>query len=191
MDKVVEEMARQTYENLAKTTRTDPVTGLFNRRYLNLELGKLAEKSEPFSVLYIDIDGFKAVNDTYGHDTGDHVLRGVGEILKTHSRPDDIGFKYGGEELVLITRGEIPQDSLEKRAEQIRKTIEDTRFRNTRESTAKEEGSIQITVSIGAATRNGSEYPFDVVKRADDAMRLAKSEGKNRVKTEFDLKSYE
>lgn len=162
---------------------TDGLTGLHNRRYLDSHLGALFEESKlrqrPVSALILDIDRFKTINDTYGHDAGDEVLRAFAERIRTHTRGIDIVARYGGEEIVII----LPDADVEGAhliAERIRERIEATPFLIQRETR-----NVTVTVSIGvSARRAGDTSAADMLKRADVALYRAKDFGRNRVEAE-------
>lgn len=165
------------HHRIQELSITDPLTGLYNRRYLNLRLGEEWARSvrhhQPLSVILADVDNFKSVNDTYGHDKGDEVLRALGAILKKQVRKEDIAARYGGEEFVLA----LPDTESKEAAviaERIRKTMEDTPFEWMGKS---------ATISIGVAA-----YPDEMVESyeellqsSDQTMYTAKVSGKNRV----------
>ncbi|HEX8417128.1 MAG TPA: PleD family two-component system response regulator [Methylobacterium sp.] len=159
---------------------TDGLTGLHNRRYLDSHLGALfAEavlKQRPVAALMLDIDRFKTINDTFGHEAGDEVLKAFADRIRTHTRGIDIVARYGGEEIVII----LPDAGVEGAhtiAERIRERIEAVPFsiqRDTRE--------VSVTVSIGVAGRHADDAgPADMLKRADIALYRAKDSGRNRV----------
>ena len=160
--------------------RTDYLTHLFNRRYIDgaiAELQKSAEEnSSPFSVVVLDIDHFKNVNDRYGHSTGDYVLQQIAEVIKKNIRKDDIAARWGGEEFIII----LP-DTSEKLAycvgERIRREIEQWYFKSE-----NVKGKISISVSVGITEANSAERDFSkVILRADQGMYEAKYAGRNRT----------
>jgi diguanylate cyclase (GGDEF)-like protein/PAS domain S-box-containing protein len=157
----------------------DPLTGLYNRLFLidNLERElKQAERAGgALSVIMIDIDHFKAVNDRYGHLAGDEVLRHFARILKTHARSSDMACRYGGEEFFLV----LPDTCLEvagERAEQLRQTL-------TEQNPQFESRDIAITASFGVASfsLDGGVSTIDLIGKADAALYQAKNSGRNRV----------
>ena len=156
----------------------DTLTGLFNRRFLaetlDREFSRAKRENQPVSLLMIDIDHFKLVNDSFGHKAGDEVLKSFGEHLLTHIRQEDIAFRYGGEEFLLVLPGAASHDS-QLRADNIRKMVEDIGF-------SIEDRHGQITVSIGVAEYpvNGAT-PDEVLTKADEALYAAKNGGRNRV----------
>ncbi|RLJ69800.1 diguanylate cyclase (GGDEF)-like protein [Hydrogenivirga caldilitoris] len=160
----------------------DNITGVFNRRAFD-EFGKevidrFLALGKPVSVLMIDIDDFKKINDNYGHQVGDRVLAELGRLIKETLRDSDMVFRYGGEEFLAILPSTPLSGSL-RAAENIRKRIELHRF------SAGEE-TIRLTVSIGAAQGQGEDKDAeDVILRADKALYIAKKTGKNRVAREI------
>ncbi|KQP50262.1 response regulator PleD [Methylobacterium sp. Leaf399] len=162
---------------------TDGLTGLHNRRYLDSHLGGLFEEARlrqrPVSALLLDIDRFKTINDTYGHDAGDEVLRAFAERVRTHTRGIDIVARYGGEEIVII----LPDADVAGAhiiAERIRERIEATPF-----LVQKGTRTVPVTVSIGVSARRGEDdTAAAMLKRADLALYRAKDSGRNRVEAE-------
>jgi two-component system cell cycle response regulator len=159
---------------------TDALTGLHNRRYMANQLQALLQRAnhggEPTSVLLLDIDHFKGVNDLFGHDAGDEVLREFGVRLATNVRAVDLPCRMGGEEFVVVMPGTRLEDA-HRIAERIRTNVEVAPFR-----ILGGQESLPITVSIGvAASRGADETPESLLKRADDGVYEAKSAGRNRV----------
>lgn len=162
---------------------TDPLMDINNRRYLEQKLHEEFSKTEryglSFSILMIDIDYFKKINDTYGHDVGDMVLRNLGRLIKKFIRDFDTVARYGGEEIMILcplTDGQHATSLAQRLREEIEKSI------IVPASMDKEGREIRITVSIGVA-EYVPELPTieALLKRADRAMYLAKHEGRNRV----------
>jgi two-component system cell cycle response regulator len=158
---------------------TDPLTGLHNRRYLESHLGGLvdaaADGDKPLSLMILDIDHFKAVNDTYGHDAGDEVLKAFAERVKTVIRGVDVLCRLGGEEFIIV----MPDTSLEvagRVAERVRQTVGGAMF-----AIDKGERHIAVTVSIGLAERRNGREADSMMKRADRALYRSKALGRNRV----------
>ena len=166
------------YEKVEGLAITDGLTGLYTRRYfferLNEELSRSKRHSFSFSFLMIDIDAFKACNDTYGHLVGDIILRDVARLTKESVREIDLVARYGGEEFSLVLP-ETDKKSAHLAAERIRKKIDEHIFKTYDEK-------LKITVSIGLAV-----YPEDsldaseLIEKADKALYLAKGSGKNIV----------
>ncbi|NGN40062.1 PleD family two-component system response regulator [Mesorhizobium sp. CGMCC 1.15528] len=159
---------------------TDGLTGLHNRRYLDSHLQTLFDRAvarrRPISVMITDLDRFKSVNDTYGHDGGDDVLREFARRLRKNVRGIDLACRYGGEEFVVVmpdTDGVIA----EKVAERIRSEIAQTPF-----AVGKDGQTLNVTISVGVSSlRRGTDTVEDLMKRADVALYEAKTGGRNRV----------
>jgi len=170
---------RDNVQASMEMTVVDPLTGLHNRRYLELHLATLvtqaAEKRQPLSLMILDIDHFKMVNDTFGHDAGDQVLKGFAGRIRKVVRGVDLFCRLGGEEFVVV----MPNTNIEialKIAERIRTAVEKDVFAITTQGI-----SIPITVSIGLAE---SGYGIDadaLLRRADKALYKSKDGGRNMV----------
>jgi diguanylate cyclase (GGDEF)-like protein len=162
-------------EKLRTQSLRDPLTGLYNRRYMEDALERLVSLAErtgtATSVLMIDLDNFKRLNDQNGHAKGDAVLRDVAAQLVAALRPSDVVSRYGGEELVVILPSCGLEDA-EQKAETLRQRIE----------SLGEAHGVAITASIGVATvPETATSPVDVIPLADAALYVAKQAGKNRV----------
>lgn len=166
-------------QKLRSLATTDALTGLVNRGYMAIQFQKEFDRSRryerPLSILMIDLDNFKKINDTYGHQTGDQTLEAVARILSSRSRIHDICARYGGEEFAVL----LPETDVEGAmviAERLRKAIEEHEFvtRGPR---------IRCTVSIGVAHLGGeSDSTMEgMIAAADKALLQAKRDGKNRV----------
>ena len=158
---------------------TDELTGLFNRRHAMIRLEEqwaLADRyHRPLSLAMIDIDGFKAINDTYGHEAGDVMLRQISTILKTQTRTHDTVCRIGGEEFLIIFGSQTSLDA-SICAERCRSNVESTNFNFTGQR-------ISATISVGVATRSSDTKDFpDLLRAADRALYDAKNAGRNRVK---------
>jgi diguanylate cyclase (GGDEF)-like protein len=156
---------------LNKEVQTDPLTGLLNRRALSAVLDVLRTEYRPFSLVTLDIDHFKQVNDQYGHDVGDAVLKKLAGLMQACSRDSDYACRVGGEEFLIL----LPEVSLEAAsefAERLRVAVQQDAIDIV--------GS--ITISLGVAHWPGSADDItDVLKAADEEMYLAKQQGRNRV----------
>src|SRR5205823_4232022 len=165
------------YEQAEHLATTDGLTGLLNRRTFNAQLqGRLREAqryNRPLSLLLLDVDHFKKVNDTFGHPTGDAVLKGIAAVAQKQARETDIVARYGGEEMALILP-ETDAFGAHAIAERIRKAVGAT-------SHPTEQGAIQVTVSIGLATSPPGDSAEAVLEAADKALYRAKQGGRNRV----------
>ncbi|MDR3577559.1 MAG: GGDEF domain-containing protein [Anaerolineaceae bacterium] len=166
---------------LEQESITDPLIGIYNWRCLDRrieeEFDKAGRYRQPISLLLIDIDHFKRVNDTYGHQAGDLVLHSWGGLIQGIVRASDVVARFGGDEILVIAPGILPKDAFAL-AEQICKMIGSHDF-NLRGDTGNQE-IIHITVSIGVADLNSS---VDTVEKflndADRALYIAKSKGRN------------
>jgi two-component system, cell cycle response regulator len=168
---------------LAEGALHDPLTGLYNRRHLDerlsSELAAADRHQRPVSVLMIDVDHFKEVNDAHGHLAGDEALKMVASVLRDAVRKEDVLARYGGEEFVVIAR-ETALDGGHALAERIRSAVE----RTTCPWEARELGvtvSIGVTVSVGLAGFVPGRSERELLEAADRALYLAKQGGRNRV----------
>jgi two-component system cell cycle response regulator len=159
---------------------TDPLTGLFNRRYMETHLASLVEQAanrgKPISVLILDIDFFKSVNDGHGHDAGDDVLREFALRIRKSIRNIDLACRYGGEEFVIV----MPETDIAVAtvvAERLRRRIANEPFVIQNGS-----NSLDVTISIGLADLcEPEDNAATILKRADQALYRAKRDGRNRV----------
>ncbi len=170
---------RQDFQDGLELAVTDQLTGLYNRRYLATHLDKLIEKSyekgRPVSLLIMDIDHFKNINDTYGHDVGDEVLQEFGRRLASNIRGIDLGCRYGGEEFVVV----MPDTDISFAymvAERLRQEVADQPFR-----VKGSHGELEVTISIGITASDQNARSEDMLKSADQALYQAKNEGRNKV----------
>jgi two-component system cell cycle response regulator len=159
---------------------TDQLTGLHNRRYMASQLEPLvaraAQGGEPVSLLAIDIDHFKKINDSFGHDVGDAVLQEFAVRLASNVRAIDLPVRHGGEEFLVVMPDTRMEDA-RRIAERIRLHVAGEPFRPTGFDAA-----LDVTISIGVATTlDGEAHADGLLKRADEAMYEAKSTGRNRV----------
>jgi diguanylate cyclase (GGDEF)-like protein len=155
---------------------TDVLTGLMNRRAFDeiIEREMRGRHREPLVLLLIDIDSFKAINDDYGHPTGDEVIRQVGRVLEANSRANDTVSRYGGEEFAMLLR-DLRLDRAEEIAERLRAQIAGIR---------ELPEAVGVTVSIGLAVHGPGDTFASLLKRSDDALYFAKRSGRNRVSVE-------
>jgi two-component system cell cycle response regulator len=164
---------------LRELCQTDPLTGLYNRRYLMMALDQEMERTRrtglPTSVIMLDLDHFKRLNDTYGHHFGDAVLVRVAVLLHEHVRKLDVSCRYGGEEFAVILPGtRLPQ------AVRLADRLRDTMAKSWQESRG---GKGRLTASFGVATFTGRDdmNPEAFLQQADRWLFLAKAQGRNTV----------
>jgi diguanylate cyclase (GGDEF)-like protein len=164
--------------NLRRSAELDALTGALNRRTIDLWLARSFTEShrngQPLAVLFVDIDHFKSINDTYGHACGDACLRRVSEALRRELEPGDLLGRYGGEEFIVVLPGRNG-DAARQLGERMRAAVE-------REDIEHEGRPVRLTASIGVATRlDREDAPSATVERADKALYAAKRGGRNRV----------
>ena len=166
-----------TYSKVLQYATLDALTNLNNRRQfevrLKQEIATTKRQKNPLCAMMIDIDFFKKVNDTYGHASGDAVLRTVASIIKEHLRESDIPSRYGGEEFAVL----LPYTHIEEAkivGERLRKAVEETPI-------PIDKKNINVTISMGLAEFNVNETGEELFKRADSALYEAKEGGRNRV----------
>ncbi|TMI99107.1 MAG: GGDEF domain-containing protein [Alphaproteobacteria bacterium] len=172
-------------EAVRNESLTDPLTSLANRKYFDSSLDKFIAQSaasgEPMALLLADIDHFKAFNDTFGHLTGDQVLRLVAIAFKQNVKGQDIAARYGGEEFAIILPGTTLRSALTV-ADQVRRAVMTKEL--MKRSTGEHLG--RVTVSIGAAGLRRGETAQSLIERADSCLYAAKRCGRNRVICETD-----
>lgn len=174
---VIAELA-VTIRQLHELALKDPVTQLPNRRYglerLDQEWAATGRSQKPLCVMLLDLDHFKQVNDRYGHDVGDLVLKLVARVLKKSSRAEDFACRLGGEEFLIVC-SDTDLKSAQQIGERLRKTIESTPLQ-------AQGGPVRVTASIGVAERSSSMAgPDDLIRLSDKAMYAAKNSGRNKV----------
>ena len=163
------------YEEMARLAITDELTGLYNRRHLLERLADEVRRGQRygcgFSILFIDIDHFKAINDGYGHALGDRILAEMGRVLRRWARSSDLIGRYGGEEFVAL----LPMTdatAAERAADRLRTAVGEHSFARRK----------RLTVSLGIASYPADgQSPEDLLKRADAALYQAKKQGRNRT----------
>jgi len=170
------EIRKKLEEELIVAATIDKLTQIYNRRKLEEIIQSEIERSKryesPLSLILLDLDDFKHINDNFGHQTGDTVLKMVAGILKTNIRASDSTGRWGGEEFIIL----VPETPLEKArelAEKIRSLIASCQF----------DIACSVTISLGLAQLHAGDSFDSFIKRADDALYQAKRQGKNRVES--------
>lgn len=170
--------ARRKLRELRRAAITDPVTGIGNRRHLEGRLSaviaEFQNNSSPAGLLFLDVDHFKQVNDSYGHTTGDKVLRMVARTIRHAVRATDTVGRWGGEEFLAILYDVQGDNALEAAAEKVRTLVEYSRLDMNSQG-------LSVTVSIGATMLLPGDTPGLLVQRADEIMYRSKQAGRNRV----------
>lgn len=165
-------------DHLGQLATVDPLTGAFNRRYgqdaLNTEFERRKRTSLSFAVLMLDVDSFKAINDTFGHDAGDAVLCTIVRACKADLRVLDVLARWGGEEFLVVLPGTTPEGAVVT-AERLRETLAALQVPLDRKR------STRFTVSIGVAAPSPGDDSLKLLRRADRALYAAKNNGRNRV----------
>jgi diguanylate cyclase (GGDEF)-like protein/PAS domain S-box-containing protein len=173
-----EEELKVLQAQLREEAIRDPLTGLYNRRYLEetlrRELVRAGRSGHPLTILMGDIDYFKKLNDSYGHQAGDKVLQALGGLLRHHARSSDIPCRYGGEEFILVLP-DMPLEAARQRAESIRRDFADLHI-------AFGGAQLAATLSIGVSVHPGHGKTADeLIRSADQALYEAKQSGRNSV----------
>jgi diguanylate cyclase (GGDEF)-like protein len=170
---------RRAEAEARKASVTDSLTGLYNRRFLHQRLEEEIARSRrhgaPLSCVMLDVDHFKAVNDSSGHAVGDAVLKEVANILKLHIRKSDVAIRYGGEEFVVVLFSSTSENA-KYVAERIRADVEKKEF-------ICGDTKLRVTISIGISSfpDEGVNTTDDLIRRADTALYQAKGSGRNMV----------
>ncbi len=164
---------RRAEDSLRRQADEDSLTGLANRFYLTRRLRAHAGRDLDYAVLFIDLDGFKLINDSRGHEVGDEVLVEVGRRLRSALRPDDVAARFGGDEFVALCRGDVDEHEAMTIAYRIEQSLA--------EPIPTRSGIVRVTASVGIACgRISAEHPTELLQRADAAMYHAKRLGKDR-----------
>jgi diguanylate cyclase (GGDEF)-like protein len=184
LDRANKELARKR-EELLTLSRTDPLTGLSNRRYFEERLGEEFARARRYrsalSLVMLDIDHFKRVNDTYGHPFGDEVLRAVALASRARLREVDLLARYGGEELIALLPETSPADAL-RACERVREAIEALALEYRASDGAQQ--TVRCTASLGLASLPSPtlQTAEDLMRAADESLYRAKEGGRNRVR---------
>lgn len=172
--------AAAAHERREDDAMPDRVTGLTSRRIGEGRLDALVRRAVTgkgnLGVLFIDVDHFKAVNDTFGHRTGDEVLRMIGRSISSGLRADDVIIRWGGEEFLVLLPG-ANRHTLQTAAARVRMLVENSWI-------DKPEGQVRATISIGATMAKATDTNEGIVDRADHLMYASKADGRNRVTTD-------
>jgi len=176
-----QEVLKSQYQQSISMALTDGLTGLYNRHYLNTHLANMVKQAQQngknLAVMIMDMDHFKQVNDTHGHDAGDLVLKQLAELIIVTSRSTDLAARFGGEEFIILMPETDPQAAIGA-ANRMREIVEHTPFRIGADGT-----TINKTVSIGVSSLHPDSDSVDgLLKRADEALYQAKHAGRNQVK---------
>ncbi|MCA9576803.1 MAG: GGDEF domain-containing protein [Polyangiales bacterium] len=171
------DMEAQYHETIYKMTIVDGLTGVNNKRFfldaMDREIPRARRHQRPLSLVMMDLDHFKGINDTFGHLAGDFVLKEFAQLVKARLRPDDILARYGGEEFAVILP-ETDRDGAHKIADELRRMVAAHRFEFEREP-------VRVTLSCGVAQLAEGWDVLQFVKAADDRLYHAKNSGRNQV----------
>ncbi len=175
------ELLKKKIEELQKKAEIDPLTGLLNRRAFDSKINEIIKNEEfyPISLIFVDIDDFKQINDTYGHVIGDEVLRFIAKKLKDNSKNQDIIVRFGGEEFILLLPN-TPLENAVKFANRLKDIISSKIL--VLKNSGKQIG--KITASFGVSQYKKNEPITDFIDRADKALYFSKAHGKNQVNDE-------
>ena len=175
-----------TYLSALRAAQKDPLTGINNRAAMDSALAREIEIARrhrlPLSLIVMDIDKFKSINDTYGHATGDEIIKSFTQVVNGIIRKTDMLFRYGGEEFVVIMSN-TGRDGSQLLAERIRRGIE-------KMDVLLPQCRLPVTVSLGVASLNGKEDGKSLVARADEALYEAKASGRNCVCVADTVRNY-
>lgn len=174
LNRYIEEL-KNTNCKLEELANFDTLTGAYNRRrfeeYFKASVDIKEKYDSTFSIIMFDIDNFKQINDTFGHNEGDHILRGISTTVKFALRETDKLFRWGGDEFIVLLPSTALKDAL-KVAEKIRSTVEHTELSSR---------NAKITISLGVGEYSNGDSVYQYVSRVDNAMLRAKNTGRNKA----------
>lgn len=171
--KTSREILEEQNARLDKMAGIDALTGLYNRRSMNKFINNACVAKKVFSFIMCDIDDFKRINDTYGHQCGDRVLKAISDIIVANIRENDYVCRWGGEEMLILVNGS-PIDEAASVAERIRQQIEEM-------VVDAPEGEVNCTITVGIADSKEADQPDDIIAVADKRLYKGKASGKNCV----------
>lgn len=181
------EILNTELKKVQRESEQDGLTGAHNRKAFDLRISSLVEMNtatkSPFSLVMLDLDDFKQINDTFGHQTGDRVLVALVNKCRQFIRSEDTLARYGGEEFAIVLPGASLKNAV-KKAKQICKTVADTRYAVEGKT---DQEPLSVTISVGVATYRKGDSVKTIITRADDSLYIAKRNGKNRVVSEKEL----
>jgi diguanylate cyclase (GGDEF)-like protein len=172
-------------ESILNRASMDALTGIYNRYHFTklalMDMAYAGRHKLPIGVILMDIDNFKKVNDRYGHQSGDLVLAQFAKIVVENKRTEDLFGRYGGDEFIILPRGDISEEGMLAHCERIRKSVEDFEF-------CFEKTCARITISLGfhltMVEKSDTEQMLDeLIRKADQALYLAKESGRNRTES--------
>ena len=167
----------ESNQKLSELSLTDELTSLYNRRYFDMKLNEEMIRAERYghglALIMLDVDDFKQYNDTFGHQNGDKLLKGLGRLIRERTRQSDVCFRYGGDEFAILLL-ECNVETAEQVADRMVKAVSNHPFENIEKLS-----SGKVTISCGVASH--AEHKRDFVEKADSLLLKAKEEGKDRA----------
>lgn len=173
---------RNREKQINTISQMDPLTGIYNRRKIGEDLALLEQDEQNYALVLLDLDFFKSINDNYGHDIGDLVLKGVAKLLSKKMKDQDVIGRFGGEEFILLLKNKSLRQALDL-AEICRKEIEKEQY------IIDKKKYIRVTGSFGVAVSNVNLSKETVIRHADQALYMAKKSGRNQVRHYFEIQN--
>lgn len=170
---------RNREKQINEISQIDPLTGIYNRRKIASNLSKIQQDQQSYALVLLDLDHFKKINDSYGHDVGDQVLKKVAKILSTNLRGEDVVGRFGGEEFILVLKNKSLKQAMDI-AERCRLEIEKEPIYINKST------MIHVSASFGVALSKLSLSKEAIIRQADQALYQAKDNGRNQVKPYLD-----